>query len=212
MRQSGGLPPAVGSTAAAPKCTRFPSALWMESPSGVGDLILKGCEKMKIAIIGYSGAGKSTLAHKLGSVYHCEVLHLDSIHFASDWAERTDQEMAADVGQFLTKDNWIIDGNYSSILYQQRMEEADQIILLDFNRLHCLLRAFKRYQTFKGKVRPDMADGCFEKFDWEFVRWILWEGRSKKAKRRYQSIAARYPHKTIVLKNQAQLDKFLNQR
>lgn len=175
------------------------------------NLILAGYGKMKIAIIGYSGAGKSTLADSLGGRYYCEVLHLDSLHFAPDWAERTDNEMAADVRQFLIKDNWIIDGNYSSILYQQRMEEADQIIILDFNRFHCLWRAFRRYQTYKGKVRPDMADGCYEKFDWEFVRWILWEGRSRKTQKRYRSIAAKYPHKTVVLKNQAQLDQFLNQ-
>lgn len=37
---------------------------------------------MKIAIIGYSGSGKSTLARKLGNYYNCNVLHLDSIHFA----------------------------------------------------------------------------------------------------------------------------------
>lgn len=167
---------------------------------------------MKIAIIGYSGAGKSTLAHKLGAFYHCEVLHLDSVHFASDWAERTDDEMITDVRRFLEKENWIIDGNYSSILYQQRMDEADQIVIMKFNRFYCLWRAYKRYQTYRGRVRPDMADGCYEKFDWEFIRWILWEGRSGKARKRYQTVAADYAHKTIVLKNQTQLDRFLKQR
>lgn len=167
---------------------------------------------MKIAIIGYSGAGKSTLARKLGAYYNCEVLHLDSIHFSSDWAERTDEEMTADVKLFMTKENWVIEGNYSGVLYQQRMEEADRIVFLNFNRLCCLWRAYKRYQMYKGTVRPDMADGCCEKFDWEFVRWILWEGRSEKTKKRYQSILASFPYKTIVLKKQAQLDRFLERQ
>lgn len=166
---------------------------------------------MKIAIIGFSGSGKSTLAHKLGIIYHCDVLHLDSIHFAADWIERTDEEVAADAKLFMSKENWIIDGNYRRILYQQRMKEADQIVLLKFNRFYCLWRAYKRYQTYKGKVRPDMANGCFEKFDWEFIRWILWDGRSKKVQKQYQNIVRSYPHKTIVLKNQTQLDRFLNQ-
>ena len=165
--------------------------------------------KMKIAVIGYSGAGKSTLARKLGISYNCEVLHLDSVHFASDWTERTDEEMTADVGLFMEKENWIIDGNYSSILYKQRMEEADRIVILNFNRFSCLRRAYKRYLMFKGNVRPDVADGCYEKFDREFVRWILWEGRTEKARKRYRNTAASYPQKTIVLKNQAQLDRFL---
>lgn len=167
---------------------------------------------MKIAIIGYSGAGKSTLAHKLGICYKCEVLHLDSIHFASGWIERTDEEMAADVRLFMEKENWIIDGNYSSILYQRRMDKANQIVFMNFNRFYCLWRAYKRYRIYKGMTRPDMADGCYEKFDWEFIRWILWEGRSKKAKKRYHSTIADYPDKTIVLKNQAQLDRFLRQQ
>lgn len=167
---------------------------------------------MKIAIIGYSGAGKSTLARKLGRYYHCDVLHLDRIHFASGWYERRDEEMAADVRLFLEKENWIIDGNYSSILYQRRMEEADRIVILAFNRFHCLWRAYQRYRTYQGNVRPDMAEGCQEKFDREFVRWILWDGRSRKARKRYQSIASKYPHKTIVLKNQSQLDRFLDQQ
>ena len=50
---------------------------------------------MKIAIIGYSGSGKSTLANFLGQHYNCEVLHLDKIHFTSNWQERTVDEMTA---------------------------------------------------------------------------------------------------------------------
>ncbi|TYK92515.1 ATP-binding cassette domain-containing protein, partial [Streptococcus pyogenes] len=40
---------------------------------------------MKIAIIGHSGSGKSTLARFLGQHYHCEVVHLDQLHFSSNW-------------------------------------------------------------------------------------------------------------------------------
>lgn len=164
---------------------------------------------MKIAIIGYSGAGKSTLADRLGKDSGCAVLHLDQIHFAGSWVERTDAEMVADTAQFMEKESWIIDGNYSRVLYQQRMEEADQIIILDFNRYSCLWRAFCRYRTYRGTTRPDMAAGCIEKFDWEFIRWILWEGRSRNAQKRYHRVRAAYPQKTIVLKNQKALDYFL---
>lgn len=164
---------------------------------------------MKIAITGYSGSGKSTLAARLGEHFACDVLHLDSIHFTRNWNERTDEEMIADVKPFMEKGNWIIEGNYSSILYQQRMEDATQIIILDFNRFSCLWRAYKRYRTYRGTTRPDVADGCSEKFDWEFIRWILRDGRSEKAKNRYRTLMKTYPHKTVVLKNQDQLDRFL---
>ena len=54
-----------------------------------------------------------------------------------------------------------------------------------------------------------MAAGCPERFDWEFIRWILWDGRSKSAKERYQQIQETYPEKVIVLSSQKEIDYFL---
>ena len=45
-------------------------------------------------------------------------------------------------------------------------------------------------------------DGCDEKMDWEFIKWILWEGRSKTVRERYKSIQIQYPDKVSVIKNQ----------
>ena len=89
------------------------------------------------------------------------------------------------------------------------MEQADHIIFLNFSRWNCLYRAWKRYRRFKGRVRESMAAGCPERFDWEFIRWILWDGRTKVAKERYRTIRSSYPDKFITLKNQKELDTFL---
>ena len=89
------------------------------------------------------------------------------------------------------------------------MKEADQIIFLDFFRWNCLLRAFMRYLKYRGKVRESMADGCPERFDWEFIRWILWDGRTKNAKDRYQYLNKTYPKKMRILHSQAEIDYFL---
>lgn len=164
---------------------------------------------MKIAIIGYSGSGKSTLATKLGRHYHCEVLHLDSVHFSEGWAERSDEDMINDTKAFMKKENWVIEGNYSRTLYQERMEQADQIIFMNFSRIACLWRAYRRYQTYKGKTRPDMANGCNEKFDREFVCWILKKGRTKAIRKRYQNVVKSYPEKVVILRNQRELNRFL---
>ena len=56
------------------------------------------------------------------------------------------------------------------LFYERRMEEADIIILLLFNRFSCLYRAYCRYIRYKNTTRPDMAEGCKEKFDLEFVK------------------------------------------
>ena len=51
-----------------------------------------------------------------------------------------------------------------------------------------------------------MAVGCKEKLDWEFIKWILRDGRTEDSRKRYQGVIDRYPEKTILLKNQRQLD------
>ena len=101
---------------------------------------------MKIAIVGYSGSGKSTLARELARKYQIDVLHLDTVQFLPDWKIRSDEEKKKITENFLdTHDSWVIDGNYSTLFYERRMEEAEIIILLLFHRFSCLYRAYRRY-------------------------------------------------------------------
>lgn len=165
---------------------------------------------MKIAIIGYSGAGKSTLARRLGELYGIPVLHLDTVHFLPNWEERERSEKQKIVSDFMNdNESWVIDGNYSKLFSAERLEQADMIVMLLFNRFNCLWRAIKRYREFKGRTRPDMSDGCAEKIDLEFVWWILHDGRTKSKKADYKAISAKYPDKVTVMKNQRELDVFL---
>ncbi len=166
---------------------------------------------MKIVIIGYSGAGKSTLATTLSSYYSIPKLHMDTLQFQPGWQDSDRDWMLNEMKSFITKHetSWVIDGNYSWCYYEERMREADQIIFLNFSPWTCLFRAFKRYLTYRGKVRESMAAGCPERFDWEFIRWILWDGRTKTAKERYQRVLETYPEKAIVLQSQKEIDQFL---
>ena len=54
-----------------------------------------------------------------------------------------------------------------------------------------------------------MAEGCKEKFDLEFAKWILWDGRTKRAKERYKGLISKYKNKAIIIKNQKQLDAYI---
>lgn len=166
---------------------------------------------MRISIIGFSGCGKSTLAHRLGECLRAEVLHLDSVHFLPGWAERDREEEQQIVESFLNShDAWIIDGNYTKLSYERRMEEADEIIIMLFNRFDCLLRVIRRYGKYRNETRPDMVEGCVEKLDGEFVAWVLWKGRKKSVRDRYKRLQEAYPNKITVLRNQKQLNAFLN--
>lgn len=165
---------------------------------------------MKIAILGHSGSGKSTLAACLGKLYGAPVLHLDKVHFLPDWGERSDDEKRKIVGDFLNEnESWVIDGNYTKLFYNERTEQADKIIILLFGRFTCLKRVIKRYRTNRGRTRPDMAEGCTEKLDGEFVRWVLLDGRTKSKKAKFKAVREKFPDKTTVLKNQRQLDEFI---
>lgn len=167
---------------------------------------------MRISVIGYSGAGKSTLADALGKLYNIPVLHLDSVHFLPGWQEREDSEKRRIVEDFMRENScWVIDGNYRRLLYDERTEQADMIAELLFNRFACLNRVWKRYRKYKGKTRPDMGEGCPEKLDREFVTWVLKDGRTKNKKRHYKAVCERYSEKTVVLKNQRDLDKFMRE-
>lgn len=168
---------------------------------------------MKIEIMGYSGSGKSTLCRVFSEKYHIPALHLDTVQFLPNWEVREASEKQNLVTSFLDNhpDGWVIDGNYTKLSFDRRVEEADIVIQMLFGRLNCLRRCIKRYCTYKGKSRPDMAEGCNEKIDWEFVKWILWKGRSKQAKERYKNVRETYPEKVIVIKNQKQLNQYMKE-
>ena len=164
---------------------------------------------MKIAVIGYSGAGKSTLARALGERYSVPVLHLDSVYHGPNWTKRNDGEVMREIVDFLdSHDAWVIDGEYPRFHLERRIEEADRIIIMDFNRFACLRRVWRRYRRYHGASRPDIAEGCNEKLDLEFLHWVLWKGRSKRRKLRLRGICKKYPDKAAVLKNQRQIDRF----
>jgi adenylate kinase family enzyme len=165
---------------------------------------------MKITIIGYSSSGKSTLAAKMGDIYNCPVLYLDRVHFKDNWIERDDETAKAILKDFMDKnDSWVIDGNYTKLLRDRRLKEADMIVFMSFSRLTCLRQAIKRYRTYQGKTRESMADNCPEKMDMEFIKWILLDGRSKEKKEEYAETIRKYNEKTIILRNKKEVASFL---
>jgi len=162
---------------------------------------------MKIQIIGYSGSGKSTLAVKLGNHYGIPVLHLDNVHFFDEWQERSIEEEQHIVKAFLSKNSsWVIDGNYCRVA-PERFIESDLTIFLNFNRCYCYLKAFKRYRSNRGKSRPSC--GCIEKFDWEFQRWILIDGRTKERRRKHLVNLNKTQGQKLIFHHARQLQSWL---
>lgn len=164
----------------------------------------------RIVIIGCSGSGKSTLACQLGEKLNLPVVHLDRLFWKSGWQESTAEEFDAKLTVELEKSQWIMDGNFNRSI-PARLAKCDTVIYLDYNRFVCLwgviCRVFKSY----GKTRPDMGDGCPERFDWEFLKWI-WNFNRRNREKNYRYLYET-PHAEIyAFKNRRQLKKFLRSR
>ena len=164
---------------------------------------------MKIAIMGFSGSGKSTLAKQLSEIYDIPLLYLDCVNFKENWAERDRAECRKMVKDFMQNESWVIDGNYSEMYQAERLEQADKIIILHYNRFVCMRGAFKRNHDYKGSVRESMADGCTERMDFWFFTWLVYKQYSKKRKNKFKSIKEKYPDKAVIIKSRKQLNKYL---
>jgi len=137
----------------------------------------------RILVIGNGGSGKSTFSIALGEKLHLPVVHLDQIFWKPGWVSVPADEFDQCLTEELNKDAWIIDGNYRRTL-ELRLKRCDTVIYLDFPRLVCLFYAVKRVIRYHGKTRPDMGEGCPERIDWEFVKWIWHFNRENREKYR----------------------------
>ena len=163
----------------------------------------------RIIIIGCGGAGKSTLARQLGEITGLPVVHLDKLFWKPGWVEETPEAFDQKLAVELEKPRWIMDGNFNRTM-PQRIAKCDTIIYLDFSRIACLLGVIKRVLTTYGTVRPDMGEGCPERIDWEFLKWV-WSYNKNKRDRNYRLLNETTHAQAIVLKNRRQLKGFLKQ-
>jgi adenylate kinase family enzyme len=144
----------------------------------------------------------------LANRFGIPLLHLDNVHFFDQWQERPIEEENRIVRTFLSEnESWVIDGNYNRVA-PERFAQSDVTIYLNYNRLYCYLKSFERYRANRGKTRSSC--GCIEKFDGEFQRWILFEGRTKKRRISHLSNLSKTPGRQLVFKNVRQLEKWLS--
>lgn len=161
----------------------------------------------RILVIGCGGAGKSTLARQLGDKLNLPVVHLDKLYWKPGWVQESREEFDRKLSLELDKGSWILDGNFNRTM-PQRMAKCDTVIYLDFPRMTCLLGVMKRILTTYGKVRPDMGDGCPERFDLEFLRWV-WNYNKNNREQNYRLLNEAAHVQKIILKNRRAVKAFL---
>jgi adenylate kinase family enzyme len=166
----------------------------------------------RIMILGPSGTGKTTLARRLGKLCSIKELHLDQIYWLRDW-----QSMEKDVFDktmkeyFKTHRRWVIDGNYTNNEhFYDRLKLADTIVLLNYSTSDALKGVIERKDKYKHTHRSDMAEGCNEELDQEFLQYIAFFNKGKS--KFLRAIVHKYKIKDRIhiFHNRMELNKWLH--
>ena len=164
----------------------------------------------KILVIGCCGAGKSTFSKKLQVILKLELIHLDQYYHKPNWEEPKKVEWEKRVNNLVQKPSWIMDGNYSETM-DIRIKNADLIIYLDYPILKCFWRVIKRVFKYNGIQRSDMANGCKEEFDLEFLYFVLMFNIRFRKEILTKLNLVKDKKEVCVFKTDKQADKFLAQ-
>ena len=105
----------------------------------------------RIIVIGCPGSGKTTFSEKLHKLVGLPLYYLDAIWHKPDRTHITRDEFDQRLSEILSRDKWIIDGNYSRTV-ETRIQKSDTIFLFDLPTEVCLQGVEDRL----GKIRSDM--------------------------------------------------------
>lgn len=161
----------------------------------------------RVLILGCGGAGKSTLARALGERTGLPLIHLDQGWWRSGWTNPTEEEFDCWLEEQLAGERWILDGNYARTL-KKRLSRADTAVFLDYSTWTCLWGMLKRVFRYLGRTRPDMTEGCPERFDRAFIRWI--RDYRREARPRVLELLSSWDGEVIVFRNRRACARWLN--
>ena len=157
----------------------------------------------KIIVIGCPGSGKSRLAKKLHTISGIPLYHLDMLYWNTDKTTVEKRLFLERLGDAMSKEEWIIDGNYASTM-EIRMKACDTVIFLDFPTNTCLSGIKERL----GKPRSDMPWVESEESDDEFIEFI--KNYNLQNRPQVLELLKKYSEKRIfILNNREEADEFL---
>ena len=136
----------------------------------------------KILIFGNSGVGKTTLSRTLSEILNVPYLHIDSIYWQKNWLSTPQDIFYNQLKAFIdSHTNFVMDGNYlNSKILDLRLSHADTIIFIDYPVQMALNGIKRREKIYQGRWRTDMAEGCIEKIDQEFLNYVLHFNKTRK--------------------------------
>lgn len=163
----------------------------------------------RILVMGSSGSGKSTFAQRLSAITGIPVISLDALFWKPGWIESDRAKFRARVAEVLRQPRWIVDGNYIAAEGELRRSASDTVIWFDLPRATCMLGILTRIAASYGRVRPEMAEGCPEKIDLEFFRYV-WTYRREQRPKLLAFFEGLQPDQTfITFTGRSQADRYL---
>ena len=133
----------------------------------------------RVVVVGTSGAGKTTFASELAHLLNVPHFELDAYRHGPNWTETPNDIFRQKISYALTRQAWVVDGNYS-VARDIIWPRATTIVWLDypfnitFWRLfrRTMSRYFNRTELWNGN-REDLKGVLFAKdslFVWAFRR------------------------------------------
>lgn len=162
----------------------------------------------RVIVIGCAGSGKSTFSRQIGERTGLPVVHLDAHYWKPGWVATEAESFDRELQRIMQTDSWIMDGNYSRTL-DNRLDRADTVFLFDFPRYLCLYRVIKRRVQYHGRSRSDMGEGCEEKLDLAFLRWV-WNFRKRNRPKLLAKLdEVRASHQVVIFRTPNEVRKYL---
>ncbi len=170
--------------------------------------IITGAER--ILVIGNGGGGKSTLSQRIARRFHLTYISIDrDVLWLPGWVQRDKAEQREITGSLVLEERCIMDGTSPST-FDIRLPRTDIVLWVRMPRWLCIWGVTTRWLKWIGRTRPEMAPGCTEKIDWQFLRFI-WTFEEKFAARIIGGLAEHGPQVPVFqLKNRGEMKRLLD--
>jgi adenylate kinase family enzyme len=164
----------------------------------------------RILVMGSPGSGKSTFARRLSHITDIPVVSLNALYWKPGWKPSEAAEFEERVTEAIRRPHWIIDGDYTRWAGDIRRSAADAVIWFDLPRRTCVVGITIRIATGYGRVRPEMAEGCPERINGEFIRYVWTYRREQRPKLLQYLGGLRADQSLICFTARVQADRYLN--